>query len=145
MIQESLDGHVDIRTDGRASPTGFPFKVVELPQSLSEEGTYEQRERVCDLGYLRIAYRTEKGRIDYRCPSEPVDTFVKKGGSVEDTVGRKCLCNALMANLDLGQVRNEGESEKPLLTSGDDLEMLGKFLDGRSSYTAADVLDYLLS
>jgi NAD(P)H-dependent flavin oxidoreductase YrpB (nitropropane dioxygenase family) len=145
VIQESLDGHVDIRTDGRASLTGFPFKVVELPQSLSEEKTYEQRERVCDLGYLRIAYRTEKGRIDYRCPSEPVDTFVKKGGSVEDTVGRKCLCNALMANLDLGQVRNRGEAEKPLLTSGDDLELLGRFLEGRSSYTAADVLDYLLS
>ncbi len=145
VIRESLAGQVDIRTDGRASPTGFPFKVVELPQSLSDEKTYEQRTRVCDLGYLRTAYRTEKGRIDYRCPSEPVDTYLKKGGSEEDTVGRKCLCNALMANLDLGQVRDLGETEKPLLTSGDDLELLGKFLNGRSSYTATDVLDYLLS
>ena len=70
---------------------------------------------------------------------------MKKGGSEEDTVGRKCLCNALMANLDLGQLRDGRETEKPLLTSGDDLELLGKFLNGRSSYTAADVLDYLLS
>ncbi|MBK5098976.1 MAG: nitronate monooxygenase, partial [Gemmatimonadetes bacterium] len=97
------------------------------------------------LGYLRTAYRTEKGRIDYRCPAEPVDTYVKKGGSEEDTVGRKCLCNALMSNLDLGQMRNGGATERPLLTSGDDLEILGLFLNGRTSYTAADVLDYLLS
>ena len=145
VIRQSLAGHVDIKTDGRASPTGFPFKVVELDHSLSEEETYEERTRVCDLGYLRIAYRTEKGRIDYRCPSEPVDTYIKKGGSREDTVGRKCLCNALMANLDRGQLRNGGETEKPLLTSGDDLEILGQFLDGRTSYTAADVLDYLLA
>jgi len=145
VIRQSLAGHVDIKTDGRASPTGFPFKVVELDHSLSEEETYEERTRVCDLGYLRIAYCTEKGRIDYRCTSEPVDTYIKKGGSKEDTVGRKCLCNALMANLDRGQLRNGGESEKPLLTSGDDLEILGQFLDGRTSYTAADVLDYLLA
>lgn len=145
VIRQSLASGVDIKTDGRASPTGFPFKVVELDHSLSDEETYEERTRVCDLGYLRIAYRTEKGRIDYRCPSEPVETYVKKGGSKEDTVGRKCLCNALMANLDRGQLRNGGEPEKPLLTSGDDLEILGQFLEGRTSYTAADVLDYLLS
>lgn len=145
VIQQSLHGHVAIKTDGRASPTGFPFKVVELSQSISEQKTYEQRTRVCDLGYLRTAYRTEKGRIDYRCPAEPVDTYVKKGGSEEDTVGRKCLCNALMSNLDLGQLRDGGATEKPLLTSGDDLEILGLFLNGRTSYTAADVIDYLLS
>jgi len=145
VIRQSLLGQVKIKTDGRASPTGFPFKVVELPQSISEPETYEQRTRVCDLGYLRTAYRTDKGGINYRCPAEPVETYVKKGGLEEDTVGRKCLCNALMSNLDRGQVRNGGASEKPLLTSGDDLEILGQFLNGRTSYTAADVLDYLLS
>jgi len=145
VIQQSLHGHVQIRTDGRASPTGFPFKVVELPQSISEQETYEQRTRVCDLGYLRTAYRTDKGGINYRCPAEPVETYVKKGGLEADTVGRKCLCNALMSNLDRGQLRNGEAPEKPLLTSGDDLENLGLFLNGRTSYTAADVLDYLLS
>jgi nitronate monooxygenase len=145
VIQQSLHGQVKIRTDGRASPTGFPFKVVELPQSISEQETYERRTRVCDLGYLRTAYRTEKGGINYRCPAEPVETYIKKGGLEADTVGRKCLCNALMSNLDRGQLRNGGALEKPLLTSGDDLEILGTFLNGRTSYTAADVLDYLLS
>ncbi|MCL7977141.1 MAG: nitronate monooxygenase [marine benthic group bacterium] len=145
VIQQSLEGTVRVRTDDRASPTGFPFKVVELDESLSEQPTYERRNRVCDLGYLRTAFRTEKGRIGYRCASEPVETYVKKGGRLTDTEGRKCLCNALMSNLDRGQLRNGGSPEKPMLTSGDDLENLGAFLSGRDSYTAQDVLDYLLS
>lgn len=145
VIGQSLEGTVRVRTDDRASPTGFPFKVVELDESLSEPPTYEARKRVCDLGYLRTAFRTEKGRIGYRCASEPVETYVKKGGQLADTEGRKCLCNALMSNLDRGQLRNGGSPEKPMLTSGDDLENLGEFLDGRDSYSAQDVLDYLLS
>ncbi len=33
----------------------------------------------------------------------------------------------------------------PLLTSGDDLPKLGSFLKSRRAYTAADVVDYLMS
>lgn len=145
VIRLALEGKVDVLTDDRASPTGFPFKVVTLGDSISEAAVYESRERVCDLGYLRSAYRREDGRIRFRCASEPVDTFVKKGGDLAETVGRKCLCNALMANLGFAQVRDNAAGEElPLLTSGDDLVNLGRFLQGRTSYTAADVLDYLL-
>jgi len=145
VIRLALEGKADVFTDDRASPTGFPFKVVTLADSLSEAAVYEKRERVCDLGYLRTPYRREDGKIRFRCASEPVDTFLKKGGAAEDAVGRKCLCNALMANLGLGQVRdNDAGRELPLLTSGDDLVNLGRFLQGRTRYTAADVLDYLL-
>ena len=59
-------------------------------------------------------------------------------------MGRQCLCNALMANIGLGQVRAGGQVEPPLLTSGDDLVSIGGFLRGRAWYTAAEVLDYLL-
>ena len=137
-------GSADILTDALASPTGFPFKVVALDGSMSDADVYESRERVCDLGYLRTAYRREDGRIDYRCPAEPVDTYVAKGGDAAETVGRKCLCNALMANIGHGQQRDTGV-EAPLLTSGDDLAMLGAFLGDRTGYTAADALDYLLA
>lgn len=143
VLALSHERPVDVRTDDRASPTGFPFKVVDLPSSLSADETYKGRERVCDLGYLRSPYRREDGRIGYRCASEPVDTFVKKGGDVADTEGRKCLCNALMANIGLGQVREGGSRELPLLTSGDDLRTLGRFLGDRPSYSAADVVAYL--
>ncbi len=141
-LERCVAGTADVYTDGRASPTGFPFKVVALDDSMSEQASYEKRQRVCDLGYLRTAYKA-KGRITYRCASEPVDDFVVKGGSEEDATGRKCLCNALMANIGLGQKRENGTEEGVLLTSGDDLVNLSAFLNGRTSYTASDVLDYL--
>ena len=70
-----------------------------------------------------------------------------KGGDFEETVGRKCLCNALMANVGIGQSRKNGTIELPLVTSGDDLIMLSGILTGRSSYsyTAAEAIEYLLS
>lgn len=144
VIKRAARKELDVLTDGRASPTGFPFKVVQLDDTLSNEEVYESRRRVCDLGYLRTAYRKDCGRLDYRCAAEPVDTFVKKGGTVEDAEGRKCLCNALMADVGRPQVRKWGDVEKSLLTSGDGLLELGDFLKGRTEYTARDVVDYLM-
>jgi NAD(P)H-dependent flavin oxidoreductase YrpB (nitropropane dioxygenase family) len=139
----SQNGGLDVVTDGRASPTGFPFKAVQLEGTLSSEEVFEQRPRCCDLGYLRTAYRNDRGGVSYRCASEPIETFVKKGGDRADTEGRKCLCNALMANLDRPQRQRDGTVEPTLFTAGDDLQQLGRFLDGRTSYSAADVLAYL--
>ncbi|HUL71368.1 MAG TPA: nitronate monooxygenase, partial [Gemmatimonadales bacterium] len=59
--------------------------------------------------------------------------------------GRRCLCNALMANIGHGQVRDEGLTEPPLITSGDDLVRMGELLAGRTHYSAADVIAYLLA
>jgi nitronate monooxygenase len=144
VLRKVLKGEVDVVTDGRASPTGYPFKIVQIETSNSSKDKYLARKRVCDLGYLRTAYRRTDGRVDYRCAAEPVDTYVKKGGDVDDTVGRKCLCNALMADIGMAQVREGGELERPIITSGDDLVRLGRFLRGRTSYSAADALEYLL-
>jgi len=143
VLAQVLHGDLDVFTDGRASPTGFPFKVVRLENTMSEPEVYEARERVCDLGYLRTMYKMEGGRIGYRCASEPVDTFVKKGGCLDETVGRKCICNGLLATIGHGQLR-EGGREIPILTSGDELKTLGRFLDGRCSYSARDVIQYIL-
>lgn len=145
VLHDAARGPVDVLTDARASPTGFPFKVVQIEGSVSSRSVYQARERVCDLGYLRTAYRTETGKLGYRCPAEPVDTYVKKGGELEDTIGRKCLCNALMADVGHGQLRDSGAVEQPLLTSGDDLRRIGEFTLGRLEYSADDVIDYLLS
>lgn len=145
VLRDAANGPIDVLTDARASPTGFPFKVVQIDGSVSSRSVYQARERVCDLGYLRTAYRTETGKLGYRCPAEPVDTYVKKGGELEDTVGRKCLCNALLADVGHPQWRDGGSAEPPLLTSGDDLRRIGEFAQGRLSYSAADVIEYLLS
>ena len=144
VLEQALGGDVHVKTDVRASPTGFPFKVVEVEGTNSSAGDYARRERVCDLGYLRTAFRRADGRIDYRCPAEPVDTFLKKGGKLDETDGRKCLCNALMANIGHGQQRADGP-ERAILTSGNDLAGIAEFLDGRLHYSADDVLDYLLT
>jgi NAD(P)H-dependent flavin oxidoreductase YrpB (nitropropane dioxygenase family) len=141
VLEHAARGEVDVVTDPRASPTGYPFKVVRWPEDPAASGP--ERERVCDLGYLREAYARPDGRIGYRCAAEPVAAYVEKGGSEADTAGRRCLCNALMANIGHAQVRDEGRVEPPLLTSGDDLVGMAGFLAGRTSYTANDVLDYL--
>ena len=138
-------GDGDVFTDPVASPTGFPFKVATLAGTLSDEVAYEDRPRLCDLGYLRRAYVRADGTLDYRCPSEPVDDFVRKGGRVEETVGRKCLCNALVTNIGLGQRRADGYEELPMLTAGDDIACVRPFVTAEHlSYRARDVVEALL-
>lgn len=130
-LQESLRAqlrdHLDVselrvRTDPLASSTGFPFKVVTLPGTLSDPALYEERPRLCDLGYLRVPYERSPGLLGYRCAAEPVATYVRKGGTVDETTSRKCLCNALTANVGLGQTRRDGYEEVPLVTLGADLD-----------------------
>jgi nitronate monooxygenase len=142
VVRGVKQGDVSVRTDPRASPTGYPFKIVEIEGVNSRA---EGRKRCCDLGYLRTAHKEENGRLGYRCPAEPIDTYVKRGGTVEETEGRKCLCNGLFANIGLGQVRDDDEDERALLTSGDELAVLAPFFNTHPDYTAADVIEYLLS
>ena len=145
IIAMARRGEVDIFTDPTASPTKFPFKVVRLKGSMSEPEVYAKRSRVCDLGYLRTAYRRPAGGIGYRCAAELPANFVRKGGHQEETVGRKCLCNGLLSAIGLAQIQSDLTVEAPLITSGEDLKTLSRFLKGDSpSYTAKDVLDHIL-
>jgi nitronate monooxygenase len=139
-------GTVDVRTDPRASPAGFPFKVLGLSSSMSEEAEYSERKRICDLGFLRHAYKRSDGSIGWRCSAEEIEAFVRKGGDEADTCGRKCVCNGLIANIGLEQVRGGGAAEKPLVTSGDEVRNIARFLPtpDDDSYSAKDVVEHLL-
>jgi NAD(P)H-dependent flavin oxidoreductase YrpB (nitropropane dioxygenase family) len=139
VLQGVIDGRVQIDTNPLASPTGYPFKVVQMEGLGTQDDT---RTRICDLGYLRTAFKREDGKLGYRCSAEPVENYVAKGGVEEDTKGRRCLCNGLTANVGHAQPRAEG-LEAPLVTSGDDLLAMRGFLRGRTSYSAADVIEYL--
>jgi nitronate monooxygenase len=145
-VEMSIAGNAKAFTDPVASPTGFPFKVLTMDGTHSDEASYQERSRICDLGYLRHAYKKENGKIGWRCPSEPVEDYLKKGGNIEDTVGRKCVCNGLLANISLGQIQQDGTLEKPLITTGDDVSDVARFLKpGAHSYSALDVIEYLMS
>jgi nitronate monooxygenase len=145
VLRLARAGEARVFTDPSASPTGFPFKVVQLPGSLSEDAAYVERNRICDLGYLREAYRREDGSTGFRCASEPVAQYVAKGGTEEGAQGRKCLCNALLADVGFGQVRSGGIVERTLVTSGDDVVDVATFLrQGKETYSAADVVERLL-
>jgi nitronate monooxygenase len=119
--------------------------VAQLEETLSDTCAFEDRSRMCDLGYLRHLYRKEDGGVGYRCPAEPGEDFVGKGGTLEDSLGRKCVCNGLMATIGMGQARPAGKTELPLVTAGDDFADIARFLKpGEISYTAANVLEALL-
>ena len=145
LLTELGLGRLNVRTDPLASPTGFPFKVASLSGTMSEAGTYAERPRLCDLSYLRVAYEREPGTLGYRCPAEPVDAYVAKGGAIEDTVGRKCLCNGLTANVGIGQTRRDGYQEPPIVTLGADLDGVAKMLsESPEGWTASQAVDRLL-
>ena len=146
LLTKAVAGNAHVFTDPLASPTGFPFKIVRLEDTNSEEEVFMERPRICDLGFLREAYRTPEGDIGYRCAAEPQTLYVSKGGKAEDTVGRKCICNALVANIGYPQVRNGQRVEKGIVTAGDDMKHVTVFLTpGRSSYSVTDVITELLA
>ena len=144
MLDGIADGSAQVRTDPLASPTGFPFKVFQGAGTVADEDVLGSRERQCDLGYLRVPYSRGDSGVGYRCPAEPVDAYLRKGGAIEDTVGRMCLCNGLSAAVGIGQTARGGGAEPPLLTLGADLEAVHSLLERfPQGWSAADVVSWL--
>jgi hypothetical protein len=84
--------------------------------------------------------------VGYQCPAEPVDVYVRKGGTAEAAVGRGCLCNSLLASVGLGQVRGEGSVELPLVTLGTNLDGVRRLVQAHPlGWTARDVVDWVLA
>ena len=76
---------------------------------------------------------------------EPLSSYLAKGGSREETIGKQCLCNGLLATIGLGQTREDG-AELAIVTSGDDFSPVVHLVTRLSAdYRASDVLDYLTS
>lgn len=144
VLDATAHGALDVFTDPAASPTGFPFKVLELEGTLSDPDRFAARRRVCDLGYLATPYRRPDGAVGYRCAAEPVADFVAKGGDREATHGRKCLCNALLASADHPQQRPRTGAELPLVTCGAELDELRRLARERPNYGAAQVVEWVL-
>jgi len=145
VLEKVRHGSLEVYTDPQASPTGFPFKVVALEGTAFFPGIGWPERRVCDVGVLRHIYARPDGTVGYRCPSEAVDDYVRKGGLEAETRGKKCLCNGLLAAAGLGRRDAAGLAEPPLVTAGDSLVDLGRFLPAEGvSYSASSVLEALL-
>ena len=141
LLAQIANGAGRVFTNPLASPTGYPFKVAQLDGSLFDITVYQSRTRICDLGFLREAYAAPDGAIGYRCPAEPAACFQKKGGNEAATTGRICLCNALLANVGLAQVRANGVVEPPLVTVGEGLNDAAQFLSpGKDGFSAEEVV-----
>ncbi len=146
VINAALSNDVSIYTNPHGSPSGFPFKEMQMEETLTDGEVYSNRQRICDIGGFRNMYRKPDGKIGFRCSAEPVNDFVKKGGTLEDAEGTRCLCNALCATVGVGQVRpgQDHYVEPSLVTVGDDLSFVADVTNG-PIYTAKRAVEYLLS
>ena len=146
VLKLLADGELKV-SNSMISPTGFPFKVAQVPGTVSEESVYRGRKRRCDIGLLQVNYLTPEGELGYRCPAEPVDSFLAKGGRVQNTEGRVCLCNALLAAAGVAQVCPGGYVEPAIVTLGEDLdsvrELLAQLPPGHETYTIGKALKFL--
>lgn len=139
-------GEASLFTDPNASPTGFPFKLVQHPGTIGGQDPEERQRRTCSLGYLREAYAKPDGSVGWRCAAEPTAHYAAKGGDPADCAGCRCLCNGLLASVGHAHATSRnGDLEDPILTAGDDLRQLTRFIRKDRPYTADDVLDDLLS
>jgi NAD(P)H-dependent flavin oxidoreductase YrpB (nitropropane dioxygenase family) len=145
IIDVVKNGDSSVFTDAEASPTGFPFKVLKLKDTIAEKRVFEMRKKICNLGYLRQAYKKEDGTLDYRCSAENKEAFIKKGGDPQEAEqGKCCLCNALFATVGMPSVYADGSIEKPLVTLGSHLETLKDLVLRKIDFSAGDVIDYIL-
>lgn len=144
VVDRCREGTLKVFTDPQASPTGFPFKILQLDGTAAVPALRASRTRVCDMGYLREGYQKPDGSLGYRCPGEPPAIFLQKGGLAAETLGRICVCNGLMATAGYPQVRRN-QREPALVTAGDGICDLTRFLPpGRDRYRARDVVEPLL-
>lgn len=136
-------GKLMVRTDPIVSPTGFPFKVAQIPGTVSDPTIYSARCRICNQGALVVLHRRTDGSIGTRCSAEPVEDYLRKGGKVQDTKDVGCICNGLLITAGLSM---PGDNEPAIVTIGDDARRITQtlMLMPNDSYTAGNVMDYLL-
>jgi nitronate monooxygenase len=135
------------------SPTGYPFKVVQIEDTLADDAVYAARRRVCDLGLLQqrgLSQPATDGtrRLFQRCQAAPIEDFVSKRGLPRNTEERRCLCNGLLACVGLGQVgllKGELTEEPAIVTLGNHLDGIRRLSrHGQARYWVKDaVIDIL--
>jgi nitronate monooxygenase len=136
------------------SPTGFPFKVVQLEGTVADEAVFAARRRVCDLGLLLrrgLSKPAADGtrRLFQRCRAAPLADFARKRGLQRNTGDQRCLCNGLISCVGLGQVvsiqKGEPLEEPAIVTMGNHLDGIRRLSrHGQTPYWVRDVVTDIL-
>jgi nitronate monooxygenase len=152
QIKNGVDDATLVKTT-LFSPTGFPFKVVQLEDTVANESVYAARRRVCDLGLLhRIGLGKPAAdgtrRLFQRCRAAPLSDFGTKRGLPRNTEAQRCLCNGLVSAVGMGQVRRYGgePAEEPaIVTMGSHLNGVRRLSrQGQTPYWVRDVVSDVL-
>ncbi len=145
--KDAYNKRLIVKASPTASPTGFPLQVAEVEESVSNDKVYDKRDRNCGEGYLveLVKKPDENGRekLIFRCPAEPIGDYLKKGGKVEKTVDRKCICTGLAVTAGV-----ERPGEPPIVTSGKSFGFLRdrQLMKGpQDSYSAKDAIIFMYS
>ncbi|MBM3496225.1 MAG: hypothetical protein FJX72_18175, partial [Armatimonadetes bacterium] len=137
-LEASRAGTLEVKTDARLSPTGFPFKCAVLEGTLSDHDVRARQPRGCDLGYLlqsrTLTLPDGSEREVYLCPAMPEAKYIEFGGHEADTEGRVCLCNALLATAGFNK------TDKPALVTLGESAVITK-----QSLTARQVVEDILT
>ncbi|MGL4649888.1 MAG: nitronate monooxygenase, partial [Caldilineaceae bacterium] len=147
-MREGVDEEELVKTT-LVSPTGFPFKVVQLEGSLSDDDVFDARTRICDIGLLQqmgMSAPDDEGNrsIFQRCAAGPIAPYLERRGLERNTEDRRCLCNGLLSCVGLGQVRKvdqHWEEEPAIVTLGNHLDGIRRLSrQGQTPYHARDVV-----
>ena len=152
-IKDGVDDADLVRTT-IFSPTGFSFKVVQLPRhalrtTMSMPTGGASATSAC-YSSAASASRTKHGErtLFQRCPAGPIDTYVKQRGLERNTDERRCLCNGLLSCVGLGQVKEiQGElvEEPAIVTLGNHLDGVRRLSrQGQTHYHVEDVVADIL-
>jgi len=107
IIANNRRGRTKIVTSKR-SPTGYPWKEVQLNGTLSSMSVYNKRKRRCLYGYLRKGHKVMVNGKEIEvltCPAMPVETYIRlhpektRAECLAECAGVICLCEALPSNV----------------------------------------------
>ena len=130
VIEANRRGESEVVTDLRLSPTGYPFKRVSVPGTLSDPRVYAARPRVCSRLHLaRSVFREQPDgtvKESYICPAMPEKRFLSLGGDPAELDDRVCLCNALLSTAGFYH-----DVEPPIVTLGDSGLLVKEHLSAR--------------
>lgn len=146
--RRAFRGELTIITDPHASPSGFPFKTVLLPDTLASKRIFNERNQMkpyCDMGRLRSLRKNPNGSVSLFCPAAP-QLKDKDYSNFKNVLHHRCLCNALLANIGLGQIRDGKYQEPDLVTLGLDLSFIRYLMENEDdSYSVRETLHYLFN